>query len=69
MCAGRGWEWNMEEDKRKKTGKVIMLGILCLAGVAAGAFVFGSLALRVEKFQTGEPLFSAEVMREPIAYV
>ncbi len=36
---------------------------------AAGAFVFGSLALRVEKFQTGEPLFSAEVMREPIAYV
>ena len=59
----------MEEDKRKKTGKVIMLGILCLAGVAAGAFVFGSLALRVEKFQTGEPLFSAEVMREPIAYV
>ena len=59
----------MEEDKRKKTGKVIMLGILCLAGVAAGAFVFGSLALRVEKFQTGEPLFSAEVMSEPIAYV
>lgn len=59
----------MEEDRGKKLTKVIVLGILCLFGVAAGAFVFGSLALRVEEFQAGEPLFSAEVMGEPIAYV
>lgn len=59
----------MEEDKSKKIAKVIVLGILCLLGVAAGAFVFGSLALRVEEFQAGEPLFSAQVMREPTAYV
>ncbi len=53
----------------KKVWKAAVIGIGGLLSVAAGAFVFGSLALRVEEFQAGEALFSAEVMKRPEAYL
>ena len=37
--------------------------------MAAGAFVFGSLALRIEEFKAGEPLFSPQVLLQPEAYL
>lgn len=53
----------------KKVWKVAVLVIVGLVSVAAGAFIFGSLALRVEEFQRGEALFSIEVMVKPEAYL
>ena len=53
----------------KKFWKVALLVVVGLLSVAAGAFIFGSLALRVEEFQRGGDLFSFEVMKKPEAYL
>lgn len=53
----------------KKFWKVALLVVVGLLSVAAGAFIFGSLALRVEEFQQGGDLFSFEVMKKPEAYL
>jgi len=53
----------------KKVWKIVLAVLGGALGLAAGALFFGSLALRVEEFQAGEPLFSFEVLKEPLAYL
>lgn len=53
----------------KKIMKIGLLVIVAVAGVIGGAYVFGSIALRVNEFKAGEPMFSVEVLYQPIAYL
>ena len=53
----------------KKAWKVVLMVLGGILGVVAGAFFFGSLALRIEEFKEGEPLFSLQVLLEPEAYL
>lgn len=53
----------------KKIWKIVFLILACVICVAAGTFVFGSLALRAQEYRAGEPLFSVEVLKEPPAYL
>ena len=53
----------------KKAWKIVLIVLGCLLGVVAGAFFFGSLALRIEEFKAGEPLFSPQVLLKPEAYI
>ncbi len=53
----------------RKAWKIVLIVLGGILGVVAGAFIFGSLALRIEEFKGGEPLFSPQVLLKPEAYI